>query len=619
MMSILTIVLFFVYCWGFGYSLTFFLKNSEDFFERNLMRIGIGLMVFSVVGVILNLLHIPIDWKFMLVLSCAAPLFMLIKNKAYKKIKLSIPKVELYLILLLLIFSFTLFMYLKGAFAYPWLEDDDPWNHAASVEYISMEKTAYEPSYFPNFNYIDAYPPAYDIILAVLHQTSPYLSWTLKFFNGLIISLSIIFFYYAILKFTKSKKRAIFSTFVLAMLPSYLSHFIWAHSLIPLTFFVILYCLEMMQEHDNKWIYPSIIGVAALIITQPTQPVKIGVMLTIYFIIKSFISKRFLNKVFLAGLIGFLLAMAIWWGPMLIKYKSDFMTVGLGQTEEARETGVDYIGPLGSATRLYTFDDFFIAKSQNMINNPVGIGIAVCILLFISLLILLPRIKHYFNQEKCWVLIALLWLLFTFAGLYGGTVLPIALESFQFWMLFAVCTSIIVSGGFLFLIQSAKKIGIHQIIMALVLIIAIFLTSGYQKYQVNTVQWPPGGWLGPTPGSLINLLYLKEATPINTKVFIYDPLSFFSFGVDKFSCEWCEDTVKFRSEMANYSAEQKYSWLKSKGYEYVLFDGYYYSQDKGVNATQRELESLLSTNKFIIVSNPEYQGQKTPSFLLKVL
>jgi hypothetical protein len=670
MISLITILLFFVYTWGFGYSITKFFNNSEDFFERNLMRIGIGLGVFVVFGTLLNLLHIPLDWRFFLVLSMIVPILSLTKN--IKNHNLSFPKlqVSLYEILLLSIFFLTLFMYIKGAFVYPWLEDDDPWVHAYGSEYISIEKTLYEP--YPDkqlFNYLDAYPPAYDLIMGILHQTSSSIQWTLKFFNCLIISFSLILFYYFMVHFMKSKKKAIFSTFILAIVPSYLSHFIWAHSLVPFFFFVIIYCIEMMQKNDAKWKYSVIILVASLCMTQPTQPVKIAVIIGIYIIVKSLINKKFMTNLFFACLFGLILSIILWWGPMLVKYKSDFMEFGLGQTETARETGINYIGPLGSATRLYTFSDFFIAKSQNMINNPVGLGIFVCSLLIISIILIIFYYKNYLNSEKDWVIISLLWLLFTFMGLYGGTVLPVALESFQFWMLFAIMTSIVLGEGFYLLVSNKNRIIISTLLFVLLIFSLIYsnnsdytfpfkslfyfisimfvssifviqiynlrssikidlkvltassvvfifffgiiLTSGYQKYQVNTAQWGPGGLLGIVPGLTEGYIWFKDI-PTNTKVYPMANTEAFLVGVDKTSCGWCKEVLDFRNQSYNYNANELYTWLKNQGYEYLIIDNFY-AEDYGVNKTNERLGVITPSNKFSL----SYKTQS--AFIFKII
>ena len=48
-----SIVLFFIYCWGIGLGLGKLAKESEDFLERNLMRLGIGLGALVTLGLLI--------------------------------------------------------------------------------------------------------------------------------------------------------------------------------------------------------------------------------------------------------------------------------------------------------------------------------------------------------------------------------------------------------------------------------------------------------------------------------------------------------------------------------------------------------------------------------------
>mgnify|MGYP001054922217 FL=1 len=79
-MSFVTILLFLFYCFGLGFTASFFLKNSENFLERNLMRFGFGLALVSFLGVVLNIAKIPADWRLILALSLVFPIYSLIKN-----------------------------------------------------------------------------------------------------------------------------------------------------------------------------------------------------------------------------------------------------------------------------------------------------------------------------------------------------------------------------------------------------------------------------------------------------------------------------------------------------------------------------------------------------------
>src|SRR3989338_3596777 len=90
MASFTTILLFFVYLWGFGYTATLWVKNAENIFERNLMRIGIGFAGFALMSVLLNLFRISIDWKIFLILSLLGPTYSLIRT--YRNKTLRIPE-----------------------------------------------------------------------------------------------------------------------------------------------------------------------------------------------------------------------------------------------------------------------------------------------------------------------------------------------------------------------------------------------------------------------------------------------------------------------------------------------------------------------------------------------
>ena len=144
-MDILTIILFFVYTFGLGYSvfLVFRIKKIEAFFERFVIMLGLGLATLVFVGLLLNMLHIMIDWKVILVVSLLGPLYSLFKNRKLPKFTFSkkIKKSTIYSLLVLVLFAFTLLMHTNGAFSYPWLEDGDPWHHALGAKYVDVEKT----------------------------------------------------------------------------------------------------------------------------------------------------------------------------------------------------------------------------------------------------------------------------------------------------------------------------------------------------------------------------------------------------------------------------------------------------------------------------------------------
>ncbi|MBI3036791.1 glycosyltransferase family 39 protein [Candidatus Woesearchaeota archaeon] len=402
--SLFAILLFFVYTWGLGFSATRLARESEHFLERNLMRLGIGFSAFTVLGMALNAFRIPLDWRVFLFASVAVPLYCLIFRKGYRQ--LNAPSLRLRLsdvnvLILLLVFAFTAYMYISGAFSYAYLEDDDSWTHVRGIAYVSIEKTAFASQFFQS-QYMDPYPPGYDMFFGVLNQVSSSVYWVVKFFNALVISLSIIFFYFFAKEFMGSSKKALFATFVLASVPAYLSHFIWAPAFALVAFFPAMYAFEMIR-HGRKWWVVAAICFASVLLIHPTHAVKLSVFVAIYLGIKLLSGLIADNKSWVqqnagsikAAILGVLLSL-FWWG---FKWRV-FASKAAGSFKDGPEAATAAIRQSpnvivklirlvthalnpdsGTATRVYTFRDFFIAQSQNMVNNPVGFGVFAFILM----------------------------------------------------------------------------------------------------------------------------------------------------------------------------------------------------------------------------------------------
>lgn len=642
MTSISTIILFFIYLWGLGFTATYWSKKPEDFLERNLVYIAIGLAVFPILAIILNFLHIPLDWKIFLALSLIIPLYNLKNYKQFQpSFKLKIKKSHITLFLVFIIFFTSLFMYTKGAFSYPYLENDDPWGHAIGVKYVALEKNAFDPDVSkpgrdidPVLSYIDPYPPAYDILLGILHQTSEDLTWTLKFFNALIISLGLLFFYLFAKLFTKSRNKALFATFILAAIPSYLSHFIWAHSLVITILFPALYAFISIQT-DKKWMYPAALSVASIWVTQNiSQPIKLTTLLVIFIIVGSITYKKFFKYETIALVSGGILSL-FWWGVILTKYPINVF-LGYYEGSKATVTGAAassifskllavikaITNPSGTASRAYTFSDFFIAQKTNMINNPIGVGVFLSILTLIGIAYVLIKYRgEIVKQENAWICITLFWLIFTFWGVNGYTFpISIAKAAFRVWMIMAIPLALIATEGFYFLMKLTKKIPLLKIGIFLFIVAGILLTSGYQKFHHNTNPgWPTtGSFQGQEPFE-----YAKwfNTIPKNSKVFLLAPREKLTMGFGMYSCHWCQDEIDFRLDILNSDGNRLHSFLKNRGYEYLVVNGrmdmHYLKQTFGNETEQKLLElynSIATSGKF----GQEYQKENMFA-VLKVL
>jgi hypothetical protein len=280
---------------------------------------------------------------------------------------------------MLIIFLATFYVYHKGAFIYPYLEDDDSWGHAVGVKYVAVEKTVFTKQ---GIRYIDPYPPSYDMLLGILHQTNNSVYWTLKFFNALIISLSIIFFYFFAKELIGTNK-ALFSTFALASVPAFLSHFIWVISLAVPLYFVSFYALERIK-YDKKWIFIAAIIIGATLTTSPTYSTYFGLLFFIYYIIKVILEKDIQIHYAIAGFIGITISSFLWWIPSIIRHGIKGTLRGLGVHPED-----SILSTMGTGDRIYNWRDFFIVQKFNMINSPVGIGIVLSLLLIVAFIVYL--------------------------------------------------------------------------------------------------------------------------------------------------------------------------------------------------------------------------------------
>ena len=602
MISFITIILFFLYTWGLGFTVTYFLKKPENSLERFFMNVGIGLGVFAILSIFLNFLHIPLDWKIFLILSLALPFYKFLKKPKLPQLNLKIAKSTLFMLAVLIIFFFSLYMYLSGAFSYPYLENEDPWGHAVGAKYVALEKTAYDPvlegnEVDPVLSYIDPYPPAYDILIGVLHQTSPDLNWTLKFFNTLIISLSFIFFYLFVQLFTKNRNKALFATFLLLAIPSYFSHFIWAHTLVVTLFFPTMYAFEKIKE-DKKWMYPAALLVAAIWVSQNlSQPIKLSTMLIIYLVVFSIAHKKFFTRGF-AALFGGIAISTVWWGAMIKKYGlQGFLAYFSGGNITNSSNVINKVilsesqGILsffskilalvkkvtsagGSGSRIYNFEDFFIAKSQNMINSPIGLGVVVTLLVVIGVIYIFWKHKSTIVKEKnTWLCVTIFWLIFTFWGVMGiGFPISVARGTFRVWMLLAVPVSLIAIEGYYFL----KKLLPNKMLklsLLVLIIMGVIFTSGVQKYELNSIPWITAGAFQGNIQEAHAYGSWFETIPLNTKVFLYAPRDKITIGFGMNSCAWCQNVVEFREEILYKDAMELHNFLRENNYEYLILNG----------------------------------------------
>lgn len=234
--------------------------SEEDGVARLVLYIAGGMVVFVQATTVLGFLHLS-NWLTYLVLTVA--LLALAFRKGDFSLKMAAPSgvsdasevsgaygVSRTWVIVSLIFVVHLCVYFSGATGYPWLEDDDSWGHATAVQYASAFSTYIQPDHLP-IHYLAPYPPFFDVLLGVLFQVSGgSLQMVLKFFNALIISLAIPFFF-CWARTIIGERKALWATFILAALPCFMSHFIWSQSLAVTLVFPALYFLERFRTAEG--------------------------------------------------------------------------------------------------------------------------------------------------------------------------------------------------------------------------------------------------------------------------------------------------------------------------------------------------------------------------------
>ncbi len=595
-MSVLSVLMFFFFSFSLGYSITFFLRPWGSALERFFMRVGIGIAVVIVLSVLMNLAGIVIDWRIFLILSLLISGSGLIYNRKNFSFALKITKEDAFAVAAIIIAVLSLWMYVSGAFSYPYLENDDPWTHAVAVSYVAQEKVLFDtPTY--NFKFLDPYPPGYAIWLGLMHQIEPSVSWVLKFYNALFIALGVLFFYFAAKQLMRDRRGALFATMVLASLPSFFTHFIWAHTLSIILIFPALFCLEKIEE-DKRWAYAATLVVAGILLTHPDEGFKILILLGLYFVVKTVYYRAVQREIGFA-LVGGILVSLLWWATKAQGVLSRHVDKVLTHPKYAEIQAVQstWWGKVqaffpynqGTATRAYTFEDFFFAKPFGMINVQVGWGIFASLLVLGGLLYVIWKYKEALKKEHYWMGVAVVWFVFTFLGTNSMTFhLPVGLYAFRFWLLLAIPVALLSWLGVKAILDANEQFKVHAPVLLIIgiLVIGIFFTATTAKYTQNArAQWPPGAsW---KTMEEVQLYASLSSLPAGTKVFSFagkDEV----IGMDKLSCIWCSEYIQLQQGITDKDPLTLYGGLKRMGYEYLIFEVSAIDQWKKLNMTDEQ-------------------------------
>lgn len=462
----------------------------------------------------------------------------------------------LYALLVFVIFSSIMFY---GTFKYGWLEDDDPYGYAVVTQYISEKGTFMKPADLYLENYAEPDSVGYSVFMAAWYDLFGNMNFVLKFFNTLIVCLALLWFFVFSKKLFNDERTAFYITLVLACLPSFLTHFIFATPLALALFFPAFALLSDLKPENYSF---CVFIIASILVTHHLT----GLVFGLFFMVFWFFEKRTV-PVFFAGLVGFILSLA-YWIPELVKYGFDGMMRQLGITSVSNI--------VGTADKLYGIKDLLVVSTNNLINTSIGWGCAIILLLILSWL----SFKTYKEQK-----FLLVWFVMGIVGILS-VYLPWKLMPFRWWSFVAIPVALI--AGYELNIWSLKT-KLYQQVIFLFLFALLICFSAYPKTVINTSTWGPSGSLQ-QPGVLDAHLWMKDNLPVNTPVFSFHTASKLQ-GFNMWSCDWCRDEIVFKQGFP-VRVDELHDFLVTKHYEYFIVPTSWYVAKYGEDNTAQQMSEI---------------------------
>jgi hypothetical protein len=608
-----SIIFFSTVVLGLGYSLIEVLKiKKQNNLERGFLYLAAGLGALPILIIFLNLIRIPLRWEIFLFIGLVVPIINLISRKKTKKLfSYSLEKNKYFwAIIILTIFMFSMYVY--GSFIYPYLEDYDPYVHAVGVEYVSQNHTfslSFDPTTFRR-TYLEPYPPAYDALLGVAHQLNNSMTWTLKFFNSLIITLTVPLFYLFSLSIFKKKKKAVAGTAIIFAMP-FMGHFIWAQSLVIPLFFCCFYFLMSAKENKN-FLYLSIVSLASIYVTQPSAAFIFTIMLLLYWTVSLFYRQNtsFLKKgdndLIITGLGGGLLALAFYWLPIYFKYGYIYLFKGIGMFHGLFAVNAETLLTDASSGDKYDLLDYFFSVSQMGILQAPGWGPVVFLLVVVFIVITSIRPKKL--NKNYLLIVMLVWLIFGILGTLGNS-LPIRLFPNRFWVFLAIPTAILATEGLFLLLGCLKNKKDLKFHLVTFVALGVFCTSFLPFLNVQTLWWP-GGIIWDDWKDLRSHLWIKDNIPQDSRVFNVCSTQRKVVAYNMESEVLNNEIITFQQEMQSKEkkvvvGELRFLIDKYK-YDYILLDKTAQHRENGVFVPNKMIN--YCTNPDTMVYNDIYES-----------
>jgi hypothetical protein len=597
--AFLAMVVFTVITLGLGHGVLWLARATRPAnpLTAGLETAAVGVAAFSLLGVVLVLVHIPLRVEVYVALAIAGPILSALGlRRAGKRAREPVHRTwwtreTLCGALLLALLGCFFAVYYKGATSYPFLEDDDPWLHAQGALYIAKAHTyRVDPSLraLGYAKYLEPYPPTYDVLMALMRQVDGSIRFTLKFFNVVLVTLALGFSFLFCKTYLRSDAKGLFATLVLAVLPSFMSHFIWSQSLALCVFPVAMYA-ALKALDDKTWTLPAVLAIASMMVTQPVVSFVFGLVFGLMVVHLSvdeaadagswrLASLAKTRRAVFVGAAG-LATSCLYWGAQLATWGLSGILVVKGS-----ELTTGWAGKY-ALTRTTLAETVF--PQMGRIDQATGWGPVVTLGLLVGLAcawtVVTAHRRAGTGSSRSWVHAHLIvwFLLLSYAAFAPSFGLP-AWGTARSWAYLAIPVALLTTEGVFFVAMFLSALfggsaGVERAVVGLAAV-GIVATSAPAKIATQTAYWPPGvDWVvGPTPEGqealgLRGYLQMQDTLPRNTRVYAFcgdaRPI-----GFDMESSPWVQEEAAFARRGADVTAADAIEFLDTQHYSYFTFD-----------------------------------------------
>ncbi|HUL58435.1 MAG TPA: hypothetical protein VLU43_04130 [Anaeromyxobacteraceae bacterium] len=537
--------------------------------DRLLLALPVGLAAFPAVVLALRALHLPLDVRLLAAIGAAAAILAAGFFRGARAEPSPPPRRRGFALGAALVAAALAGTMYHGATRYPWLEDDDPWQHAAAARYVALHgRTAQPPGEARASIVLEPYPPYYAALMGVLHQANPDLEDVLKFFNALVVGISVLAAFFAFEAMSGSAAAALAAAALLAVCPAYMSHFIWAQTLAVPCFLAAAWALAGGSAAGGArsagfWLTAALVWASTVV--QPSSAAASGLLLALAAAVVGLVSRarrepapwRPLAAVAAAGAAS----LATWGLLSRAQLQAYATTPGVFRGG----AGADTSGGL-----VYGFLDVVLANRFDKIDQGTGLGWATAALAAagVAATILAARPSARATLRP-WALVLVAWTAVALVGIEGNA-LPLKLFPHRFWVYLAIPAAALAAEGARACTAWLRE-GRARFAAAAALVVAAFATNVGPRLWLQDTAWPPGSaWSDMQHAA--GYAHVAAVLPRWTRVLTLCFRDEFLVGLDLAAEPWDPALAPLRARLATASGEEVIGFARARRYQYLLVD-----------------------------------------------